>query len=42
MDVHNPSGLPAVTLVDYIEEPYIRAQIISKSEYFGVIMKLCP
>ena len=41
MDVHNPSGLPAVTLVDYIEEPYIRAQIISKSEYFGVIMKLC-
>lgn len=41
MDVHNPSGLPAPTLIDYIEEPYIRAQIISKSEYFGVIMKLC-
>ncbi|OJV22222.1 MAG: elongation factor 4 [Bacteroidetes bacterium 41-46] len=41
LDVHNPSGLPPVTLVDYIEEPYIRAQIISKSEYFGVIMKLC-
>ncbi len=41
LDVHNPSGLPAVTLIDYIEEPYIRAQIISKSEYFGVIMKLC-
>ena len=29
------------TLIDYIEEPYIRAQIISKSEYFGQIMKLC-
>lgn len=41
MNVHNPSGLPAPTLIDYIEEPYIRAQIISKSEYFGVIMKLC-
>lgn len=39
--VHNPSGLPAQTLIDYIEEPYIKAQIISKSEYFGVIMKLC-
>ena len=41
IDVHNPSGLPAPTLIDYIEEPYIRAQVISKSEYFGVIMKLC-
>ncbi len=41
VDVHNPSGLPAPTLIDYIEEPYIRAQIISKSEYFGAIMKLC-
>ena len=41
LDVHNPSGLPAVTLIDHIEEPYIRAQIISKSEFFGPIMKLC-
>ncbi len=41
LNVHNPSGLPAPTLIDYIEEPYIRAQIISKSDYFGVIMKLC-
>lgn len=40
-EVHNPSGLPAVTLIDRIEEPYIRAQVISKSEYFGAIMKLC-
>ena len=41
MDVHNPSGLPAPTLIDHIEEPFIRAQIISKSEFFGPIMKLC-
>lgn len=41
LDVHNPSGLPAITLIDYIEEPYIRAQVISKSEFFGAIMKLC-
>ncbi|HPW78061.1 MAG: Elongation factor 4 [Bacteroidetes bacterium ADurb.Bin037] len=41
LDVHNPSGLPAITLIDHIEEPYIRAQVISKAEYFGVIMKLC-
>ena len=41
MDVHNPSGLPAPTLIDHIEETYIRAQIISKTEFFGPIMKLC-
>ena len=41
LDVHNPSGLPAPTLIDHIEEPYIRSQIISKSEFFGPIMKLC-
>ncbi|MBO4657225.1 MAG: elongation factor 4 [Bacteroidales bacterium] len=41
VDVHNPSGLPAPTLIDHIEEPYIRAQVISKSDFFGPIMKLC-
>lgn len=41
MDVHNPSGLPAPTLIERIEEPYIRAQVISKSDYYGPIMKLC-
>ncbi len=41
LDVHNPSGLPDVMQLDYIEEPYIRAQIISQSEYVGQIMKLC-
>ncbi len=41
IDVHNPSGLPAPTLIDHIEEPYIRAQIISKADFFGPVMKLC-
>ena len=41
LDVHNPSGLPAPTLIDHIEVPYIRAQIISKADFFGPIMKLC-
>ncbi len=41
IEVHNPSGMPAPTLIDHIEEPFIRAQIISKSEFFGPIMKLC-
>ena len=41
LDVHNPSGLPPVTLIDKIEEPYIRAQVISRSDYYGPIMKLC-
>jgi GTP-binding protein LepA len=41
VDVHNPSGLPPITMVEHIEEPYIHAQIITKSEYVGSIMKLC-
>jgi GTP-binding protein LepA len=41
IDVHNPSGLPEQTYIDYIEEPYINAQVISKSEYLGSIMTLC-
>ena len=41
LDVHNPSGLPAPTLIEHIEEPYIRAQIISKTDFYGPIMKLC-
>ena len=41
LDVHNPSGLPAPTLIDRLEEPYIRAQVISRSDYYGPIMKLC-
>jgi len=40
-EVHNPSGLPDQRYIDHIEEPYIRAQIISKSEYVGPVMKLC-
>lgn len=40
-EVHNPSGLPKETTIDHIEEPFIHAQIISKSDYVGQIMKLC-
>lgn len=40
-EVHNPSGLPEITHIDHIEEPYIIAQIISQAEYVGSIMKLC-
>ncbi|MCD6200657.1 MAG: translation elongation factor 4 [Bacteroidales bacterium] len=41
IEVHNPSGLPDPTYLDHIEEPYISAQIISKAEFVGPIMKLC-
>ena len=41
MEVHNPSGLPEITLIDRIEEPYIRASVITPSEYIGQIMTLC-
>ncbi len=41
VDVHNPAGLPDIKYIGHIEEPYITAQIITKSEYFGSIMNLC-
>ncbi|KAF5078342.1 Elongation factor 4 [anaerobic digester metagenome] len=41
IEVHNPSGLPGPTIIDYIEEPTINAQIITKSEFLGSVMKLC-
>jgi len=41
IEVHNPSGLPEYKYVDHIEEPFIRAQIISKTDYIGPIIKLC-
>lgn len=41
VDVHNPSGMPDVTKLDHIDEPYILAQIISQNEYVGSIMTLC-
>lgn len=40
-EVHNPSGLPDATMIDHIEEPYIRASIITDSNFIGPIMKLC-
>jgi GTP-binding protein LepA len=41
IEVHNPSGLPIANVIDHIEEPYISANIITRSEYVGSIMKLC-
>lgn len=40
-EVHNPSGLPDPTLIERIEEPYIRASVITAAEYIGPIMTLC-
>ncbi len=40
-EVHNPSGLPDATLIDHIEEPYIKASIITAADYIGPIMTLC-
>ena len=41
LEVHNPSGLPDITEIDHIEEPYIRATIITSANYIGPIIKLC-
>ena len=41
LEVHNPSGLPEVTKIAKIEEPYIEAQIITKAEFLGNVIKLC-
>ncbi len=41
IDVYNPSELPPPNKIDHIEEPYISAQIITKSEFIGPIMNLC-
>ena len=41
VEVHNPSGLPDPTLIDHIEEPYIRASVITSTDYIGPIMTLC-
>ena len=40
-EVHNPAGMPDPTLIDRIEEPYIRASIITTTTYIGPIMTLC-
>jgi GTP-binding protein LepA len=40
-EVHNPAGLPDPTLIDHIEEPFIRASVITSTQYIGPIMTLC-
>ena len=39
--INNPSDLPDPSTLDYVEEPYIRAQIITKSNFVGPVMNLC-
>ncbi|MFI3306713.1 MAG: translation elongation factor 4 [Rikenellaceae bacterium] len=41
IEVHNPSGLPEITKIAKIEEPYIKAQVITKAEYLGNVLSLC-
>ena len=41
VEVHNPAGMPDITVIDHIEEPYIRASVITTSNYIGPIMTLC-
>jgi GTP-binding protein LepA len=41
IEVHNPSGMPESKYISHVEEPYIKAQIITRSDYVGSIMKLC-
>ena len=40
-EIHNPSGMPDLMLIEHIEEPFIRATIITQTDYIGPIMKLC-
>ncbi|MBE6319776.1 MAG: elongation factor 4 [Bacteroidales bacterium] len=41
VEVHNPAGMPDITAIDRIEEPYIRASVITTSNFIGPIMTLC-
>ena len=41
IEVHNPSDFPDPSTLDYVKEPYIKAQVITKSEFVGTIMNLC-
>ena len=41
IEVHNPAGMPDLTEIDRIEEPYIRASVITTADYIGPIMTLC-
>lgn len=40
-EVHNPGGMPDPTLIDHIEEPYIKSSVITTTDYIGPIMTLC-
>ena len=40
-EIHNPSGLPDPGIIEEIQEPFIDAQIITKTDYYGQVMRLC-
>jgi len=41
IELHNPADMPDVVRIDYIEEPWIRATILTPDEYLGAVLKLC-
>jgi GTP-binding protein LepA len=41
IDLHNPADLPDLTKIAYIQEPWIRATIMTPDEYLGAVLKLC-
>ena len=41
INVHNPSDFPDPSKLDFVEEPYINAQIITKADFIGPVMSLC-
>lgn len=41
LEIHNPAGMPDVTKIDHVEEPWIRATMIVPDEYMGALMELC-
>ncbi len=41
MTINTPNDLPEPNFLEYVEEPYISAQIITKPDYIGTIIKLC-
>ena len=41
LEIHNPSQLPEQNKLDFVEEPFIKAQVITKSDFVGAVMRLC-
>lgn len=41
LEIQNPTNLPDPTTIDYMEEPFVRAEIMSPTDYVGTVMELC-